>query len=160
MILAAAILIAATGTYWNRRAKEQAAMVRLDHQVQAFQASPGYHTYNILKRRLATDQLYLDQIKEAPSTLNLDLKELSILTPAPIQLTLLEYNPADTVNNMALTGIVRSNKIPPEVILAEYIETLNASPFFNNVTIARHVKRAVNNGFTIDFHLLLQGLVS
>jgi Tfp pilus assembly PilM family ATPase len=160
LVAATALLTAATVVYWGRRTDEQAAMERLDQQVAAFESSPGFHTYNILKRRLATDQSYLDQIKEAPSTLNLDLKELSNLTPSAIQLTVLAYNPADTMANMQITGVVRSDRVPPEVILAEYVETLNASPFFSDVAIARHVKRTVRRGFTIDFHLTLRGLVS
>jgi len=160
LIAAAALLIASTLVYWGRRADEQAAMLQLDQQIAAFEASPGYHTYNILKRRLASDQFYLDQIMEAPSTLNLDLKELSHLTPASIRLTVFAFNPTDTVNNMQITGVVHSDRIPPEVILAEYVETLNASPFFSRVSVSRHVKRTVNDGFTIDFHLMLQGIVS
>jgi hypothetical protein len=55
--------------------------------------------------------------------------------------------------------VVNARDVPPEVVLAEYVETLNHSPLFENVTVDRHYKNKTKNGFEMDFQLSLKGKV-
>ncbi len=134
-------------------------LVELNRLVAEFKNSEAFHTYNLVKRQIALDQSYLDQIKESPSYLALNLKELSQLTPKPIKLLYLDYEPKPAEKNMYLHGIVESDEIPPEIILAEFVETLSASPFYEDVSIVRHVKKLIDGHFQIDFQVQMRGVV-
>lgn len=135
------------------------SLTSLTKQVNSFKSSNAYHTYNVLKRQIAHNRAYIDKIKEFPSYLSLNLKELSLLTPKPVRLFRLAYQEENPEKNLSLQGIVTSKEIPPEIMLAEYIETLNASPFFENVKLTKHVKRMVADSFEIEFQIELRGIV-
>jgi len=83
---------------------------------------------------------------------------LSNITPETIRLSNFEFRHGDD-NSLLIQGVVSSSDIPPEVILAEYIEGLSASPFYENVVIARHVKKIVGRRFEIQFDLNLKGII-
>ncbi len=131
----------------------------LDNQVLEFTSSDAYHTYNVLKREIAFDTQFLSQIKESPSYFGLNLKELSNLTPAYIRLFHLDYQPELDQENFYMQGLVTSADIPPEVLLAEYVEDLGASSFYQNVSIVRYVKKAIPGGFQIEFQIKMRGIV-
>ncbi|MFQ5498371.1 MAG: pilus assembly protein PilM [Candidatus Zixiibacteriota bacterium] len=131
----------------------------LDREVIAFTNSEAYHTYNTLKRSIALDKAYLDRIRETPDYLSLNLKELTHLLVPEIRLYNLEYLPKEREDNLLLQGLVSSRDIPPEIILAELVENLSASPFFERVAINRHVKRDQTTGPVIDFTLRMQGII-
>lgn len=130
----------------------------INYQVELFKNSEGYHTYNVLKREIAFNQDYLEKIKESPSYYNLNLKELSNVTPKEVKLIHLSFDPSETDENLFIQGIVTSDNVPPEIILAEFIENLSSSPFYENVKLIRHIKKEVKGNFNIEFHLNLKGI--
>ncbi|MFQ6007761.1 MAG: pilus assembly protein PilM [Candidatus Zixiibacteriota bacterium] len=134
-------------------------LVDFNQQVESFKNSPAYHTYNQLMRQIASDRAYIDKVKELPSYLSLNLKELSLLTPPTIRLFHLAYQTGNTDRNFTIQGVATSKDIPPEIIVAEYVETLNSSPFFEKVTLSKHVKRKVRTGFEIEFQIEMWGIV-
>ncbi|MBN1213731.1 MAG: pilus assembly protein PilM [candidate division Zixibacteria bacterium] len=131
----------------------------LDQKIIAYKNSREYDTYNILKRRIAVDKSYLDKIREKSSYLGLHLKELSLLTPGSIRLYNFEYHADKSDQNINLSGVVNATDIPPEVVLAEYVEILNHSPLFDSVTVNRHYKNKTEAGFDLDFQLSLRGKI-
>ena len=161
--VAVAAMFLAMAVSWfamkNKAGIAELKLIELNRQVAEFRNSEAFHTYNLVKRQIALDQAYLDQIKESPSYLALNLKELSQLTPRPIKLLYLDYEPKPAEKNMYLHGLVESDDIPPELILAEYVETLSASPFYEDVSIMRHVKKYIDGRFQIDFQIQMRGVV-
>lgn len=162
-IAAAALLIVGLGSYWIQvsshiRAEEN-RLAELRRQAEQFQSSEMFATYSHLKRKLAANQAFLEKTKELPSYLGLNLKELSRLVPASVRLYDLEYHSGDLDRNYLISGLVSTGDTPPEVILAEFVENLSASPFYDNVTVERHVKRRQANGFVLDFNLAMKGII-
>jgi hypothetical protein len=131
----------------------------MSHQVEEFENSRAYHSYNMIKQKIALDQSYLDRTRSEISYLSLNLKELSRLAPEQVRLLSYEYLESDTDENMRLIGIVATRQSPPEIVLAEFVERLSASPFYDNVSVARHAKRNVKSGFEIKFHIKMKGQV-
>ena len=128
----------------------------LQQKIDAYKNSDEYVQYNILKRQIVRDQTYLAKIKEVPSYLGLNLKELSLLTPKSIRLYLYDYHADEEEQNLIMYGTVSSANIPPEVILAEYVETLNHSRLFSDVTVMKHYKSRVKQVFELDFQLRMR----
>jgi hypothetical protein len=133
--------------------------LELDRQVTEFKNSEAFHTYNIIKREIARDKAYLEQSRQTPSYLALNLKELSLLTPKEIKLLYLNYDPKQKDKNLYLHGLAISKDIPPEVIVAEFVECLSASAFYDNVKIIRHTKKVIEDRFEIDFQIQMRGVV-
>ncbi|MEE8576322.1 MAG: hypothetical protein V3T31_03625, partial [candidate division Zixibacteria bacterium] len=161
-VAVAAMFLAMAASWFamkNKAGITELKLIELNRQVAEFRNSEAFHTYNLVKRQIALDQAYLDQIKESPSYLALNLKELSQLTPKPIKLLYLDYEPKTAEKNMYLHGLVETDEIPPELILAEYVETLSASPFYEDVSILRHVKKKIDGRFQIDFQIQMRGVV-
>ena len=138
---------------------KQDSITSLNHQVNYFVQSEAYRTYNILKQQIAVDQAYLATAKENPNFLSLNLKELSHLTPANVRLLHFQFHPLEDGQNLLIQGLVYSDKIPPEVILAEFVENMTASSFYDQVKIDRYVKKDKHKGFEIDFTLKCRGLI-
>jgi hypothetical protein len=155
----AIVLIGSWGLLNKAVSIKQGELVSLNAQVTDFTNSEAFKSYNLLKRQIAIDKTYLESAIETPTFLSLNLKELSLLTPKEVRLVHLLFRPADPDANYVLEGKVYSEKIPPEIILAEFIENLAASPFYKNVEINRHVKRESKPGFEIDFSIKCRGLI-
>jgi hypothetical protein len=113
---------------------------RLQQEVDKFRASEMFATYNHLKRNIAVSQSFLTKAKESPSYLNLNLKELSRLTPAPVRLQILDYRAGSGERNLNLSGVIHTSDTPPELALAELVENLEGSPFYTDVRVDRNVK--------------------
>ena len=128
-------------------------------QIEVFKNSTAFHTYNLIKREIALDLNYMELAKMAPSFLHLNLKELSYLTPEKIKLFNLDFNTANEFENYYLQGVVRSSDIPPEVTLAEFVENLESSAYYDSVQIVRHVKKKVKHHFEIEFLIKMRGNV-
>ncbi len=157
------ILTLALGAGWVLM-KQNTAVARnnltsLNRQVESFKNSEAYHSYNVLKRQIADHRTYIERTRKQPSFLTLSLKELSLLTPATIRLFNLTHEPQKSGKNFTIQGAVTSKEIPPEVLLAEYIEDLNGSPFFENVALMKYVKRRVDDAFEIEFQIDMKGIV-
>ena len=133
-------------------------LLELQGQIGMFQTSEMFATYSKIKTRVAADRAYLESTREKPSLLGLNLKELSHLVPGPVRLYSLEYNES-TDRNMLLSGVISTKETPPEVILAEMVENLAASPFYENVQVDRHVKRLKDGRAHLDFSLSMRGLL-
>lgn len=154
IVVTAVMLLYWYTTYSDVGVLEQHVLAA-EAQVTEFKNSEAYHTYNNLKQQIKADQDYLQKIEQHPSHLGLLLKELSRITPNSIRLYHIDYNSEATEDNSNLHGLAVAGDIPPEVILAEYAETLQSSPFFDQVRIVRHVKRREDNKFEIDFSIAM-----
>ncbi len=134
-------------------------LLSLNAQVNDFMNSEAFKSYNLLKRQIAVDKTYLESALEFPTFLSLNLKELSWLTPKEVRLLNMQFRPKDSVANLVLEGNVFSEDIPPEIILAEFIENLAGSPFYSGVEIVRHVKKEFKQGFEINFAIKCRGVI-
>jgi hypothetical protein len=123
-----------------------------------FQTSEMFATYSRVKTRIAANQAYLENTRESPSLLALNLKELSHLVPGPVRLYSLAYSDA-VDRNILISGVISTRDAPPEVVLAELVENLTASPFYEDVQIEHHVKRHKDNQSQLDFSLSMKGLL-
>jgi Tfp pilus assembly PilM family ATPase len=159
LILLALVLIVGWVLMKQNTTIAQNNLISLNGQVESFMNSEAYHTYNVLKRQIANYRAFIERTRKLPSYFNLNLKELSLLTPSPIRLFNLTYEPEKSGENFTIQGIVTSKEIPPEVLLAEYVEDLNGSPFFENVTLMKYVKRHVADTFEIEFRIDMMGVV-
>ena len=131
----------------------------LDKQSKVFIESDAYHSYKMIKQEIAFDKMYIDLAQASPSYMHLNLKELSRITPDNIKLFHLDYNPSNKDDNYYIQGIVRSSNIPPEITLAEFIENLSSSHFYQDVKIVKHVKKRDKEAFEIEFLIKMQGIV-
>jgi Tfp pilus assembly PilM family ATPase len=134
-------------------------LAELERQSTEFQASEMFATYNNLKRRLAANQLFINKAQETPSYFGLNLKELSKLVPQGVRLYDLGFVADAPDRNYLLSGLITTQETPPEIVLAELVENLSASPFYDDVTIERHIKRHKPEGFVIDFNLSMTGVI-
>lgn len=139
-------------------ATSQKHLDQLEAQAAKFQASEMFATYNRLKRKLIANQAFIAKTREEPSYLGLNLKELSHQVPPAVHLYNLEFSARATDNNYQLSGLVSGNSAPPELILAEMVENLIASPFFEDVIVERHVKRRKSSGTLLDFTLSMRAI--
>jgi hypothetical protein len=153
------ILTGSWGLLNQAVAIKQGELVSLNSQANDFVNSEAFKSYNLLKSQIIIDKTYLNSAVELPTFLSLNLKELSLLTPQEVRLLHMEFRPNDLDANLVLEGNVFSNDIPPEVILAEFIENLAASPFYSDVTVSRHIKKEAKQGFEIAFSIKCRGLI-
>ncbi|MEW6049767.1 MAG: pilus assembly protein PilM [Candidatus Zixiibacteriota bacterium] len=156
--LAAAVVILTTllGIWLFDRhdlADQQTRLDALTVEMENFKASNLYDTYNMLKREIATSRTYLEKCKPTPGFFSALVRDLSQITPSPIRLSNLDYTGSIETMNVHLQGRVLSDAIPPEVLLAEYVETLNASPLLDSVVVQQYSKRPEKGSFALDFVL-------
>lgn len=128
-------------------------------QVESLKTTRLYDTYDLLKQDIAYDQIYLQMTSPASSYFGMEMKELSRLTPPSIRLMSCELSPDNPEKNYTIHGLAASSRIPPEVIVAEYIEALIGSPLFDQVRIASYSKSQGPLGFELLFTLTLKGVV-
>jgi Tfp pilus assembly PilM family ATPase len=132
---------------------------RVEQEVEQFRASEMFATYNLLKRSIASSESFIAKTKDAPSYFGLNLKELSRLTPASVRLQHLDFQPSSGDHNFVLAGVITTENSPPELVLAEFVENLEASPFYDNIRVDRNVKKRVPEGFQLEFNLSLDGVI-
>jgi len=161
-----AALVALTltgGGQWLASARELATqrehLAEMRQVLGELQNSDAYRTYQVLKNKISGDQSFITKINQQHPEVAVGLKEISRLTPSAIQLFNLEYQHGQGDANMLLSGLVRTNTTPPELVLAEFVENLTASSLFADVTVERHVKRRQPEGFLMEFHLNLRSRV-
>jgi Tfp pilus assembly PilM family ATPase/Tfp pilus assembly protein PilN len=131
-----------------------------ERRLARLKGSEVYRTYHALKRQITADQAYLDMARKEPTAFHLGLKDLSRIIPANVTLTSMQFLPGEPEQSLTMAGRVESSDVPPEVILAEFIADLNASPFFSDVTVMRHNKNRTDEGFRVDFSISMRGVVS
>ncbi len=137
----------------------QANLTELQQQEAKFRASEMFTTYNHLKRTIAANQSFVNRIKETPSYLGLNLKELTLLAPKAVRLQSLDYRDEGTDRNYYISGLVLTKDVPPELVLAEFVENLESSPFYEKVNIDRNVKKRGDAIFRLDFTLSMKGII-
>jgi len=137
----------------------QSQLQSANKQIELFQSSEVYNMYNVIKRQMAADSEFLNNLKAEPSILHLNLKELSRLAPAGIILDLYDLQASGVTNNLIISGKALSSDPPPEIVLAEFIARLESSPFFDKVTLSRHSKRPKGGVFAIDFQLEMEAVL-
>ena len=135
------------------------SLVLLERDIAAFKHSEAYQTYLTLKKRLSAEQGYLSRAKSAPSYLGFALKELSLLTPRDIRLNRLDFDPSRPDGTVRIYGSVVSADMPPEITLAEYVESLTASTFYDSVVISHHSKRTTDDGSELKFEIAMEGMM-
>ena len=91
--------------------------------------------------------------------MGLNLKELSRLTPPSVRLYSLDYRSQTEGRNYTLVGVITTGETPPELVLAEFIENLTASPFYEGVKVDHQVKRRSNGRFELEFSLSMEGII-
>ncbi len=121
---------------------------------QAYENSAAYHAYLSLMGELSRLQTRraLSQSRQ-PSHVHLLLKELSRTIPNDISLTNVEFSHENGAGMVRLEGTVSLSGFSPEIVLAQYMEALAKSPFFENVTVKRHLKKNDSGRFDLSFVL-------
>ncbi len=153
-----AILIAGYGMMSYGNSTLRGESTSLDNQVASIQRSPAYAQYMVLQRRIAADRSYISNTRQNSSYLHLDLKDLAAMTPEDVKLLRVDFDPAAKEGEFQIYGQVTSSDVPPEMILAEFVENLRASVLFDGVAIVKHVKSSVKETFRIDFEIRMRGL--
>jgi Tfp pilus assembly PilM family ATPase len=121
---------------------------------QTYENSPAYQAYLSLMSELSRRQTIRAHSQSRQSShFHLLMKELSRTIPRDISLTSVEYSDEKSQGVLRLEGIVSLSGFSPEIVLAQYIEALNKSPFFENVTVKRHLKKNDNGRFDLSFML-------
>ncbi len=153
------VLMGSWGLLNQAAAIKQGELVSLNSQVSNFVNSEAFKSYNLLKSQIAIDKTYLESAMELPTFLSLNLKELTLLTPKEVRLVNMQFRPNDLDANLVIEGNVYSKEMPPEIILAEFIENLAGSPFYSEVEVNRHIKKETSQGFEISFSIKCRGLI-
>ena len=124
--------------------------------VRSFENSPGYRGYVNLIGKLDRGQAYLNKVQSRyDSRFHVLMKELSLLVPDHVNLTAVDLEKEDSVYVMSIDGHVRLTGFSPEIVLAEYVEMLDSSPFFKNVTVSGHSKKRDQGRFDLTFQLIM-----
>lgn len=150
----ATLLFILFGTWMSLRqhvATEQFHLGLRQNQLERLRNSPSFVMYNRLKQQLTANRQLMEKLDRDPTFMNLNFKELSLITPPQIRLDLLDLQNAGDRLSLALNGEARSATTPPEVIVAEFVARLEGSPFYRNVALRKHSKRAVQGAFSIEF---------
>lgn len=122
--------------------------------------SPGYQHYLNMVGRLNRSKRYLS-ISRLPqrSGHHLVLKELSLLLPENVRLTAINLSTETGGKTLSLDGRVNISDFAPEIVLAHYVESLENSPLFDSVGVARHRKKTTDDGFDLDFQLRMKARI-
>jgi hypothetical protein len=128
-------------------------------QIEKIQKSETFNLYNQIKSRMAAEQALLQGLYQEPTILNLNLKELTLITPHEIKLMTLDMQNVDNKYQLLITGRAKSSQPPPEIILAEFIARLENSPFYKNIVLKKHIKQSEGNRFLIDFQLEMDAVI-
>jgi len=130
----------------------------VQRQINTLKGAEAYHAYNQMRSQIAATTSYIEKAAKEPTYLALNLKEMSHLIPPGLRLTQFDFEADKGIENLRVAGRVTSSSIPPEVVLAEFVERLNASAFYDQVRVERHVKRKINGRFQIEFQLAMRGI--
>ena len=126
----------------------------------AFEQSPSYQGYLNLMGKLNRSRIFMNQKRNQPeSHFHLHLKELTLLLPDHVNLTAVDLNLEEGRYVLRLDGHVRLRGFSPEIILADYVESLGSSPFFDNVTVFNYNKRQEKGRFDLTFQLKMDARV-
>lgn len=160
---AAMALLIVAGMHFQLHHREKNGLSHLKYKkvvVEAFEKSPGYLAYVNLMAKLERDRTGLNRARPyGQSHFNVLLKELTLLLPEHISLTSIDLDEREGKFLLQIDGHVRLADFSPEIVLAEYVETLGASPFFQNVAVLRHDKKRDGDHFDLIFQLKMDARV-
>ena len=159
MILVMAVLAVYWGTLKFSGNVDDIRLMSAEYQISMFRNSPTYSMYSTIKNQMAADRTVLDRLNQNPTILNLNLKELSRLVPDKIKLDVYDLVSEGDSCLVYVNGHAISSDPPPEIVLAEFIARMQNSPFFKNVELKRHSKKASGNDFVIDFQLEMGAVI-
>jgi len=129
-------------------------------EINEIESSVGYRTYLKLLGKLHKSKAYLAETQSARAThVNVLLKELSLTVPNHLNLTTINLDRGEKAYVLTLGGEIRLEGFSPEIILAQYVEKLEHSPFFTNVEVATHFKQGGNDEFELTFQLRMEARV-
>ena len=153
-------LITIAGMQWTAMSKTSVLQRELDAQKTAahtLEQSAAYQSYISLADKLKRDRIYISRMSGTAAThLHVLLKELSLILPDNVNLTAIKVEDAEGRYLMTVDGHVRLSDFSPEIVLAQYIEALEKSPFFDLVTVANHHKQRIQDDFDLTFELKLE----
>lgn len=118
--------------------------------------SAAYRTFLILSQSAESNQPQtVAQPAFAHSRYQALLKEISLITPENLTLSVLDIRLEEGRRVAQIDGYIRINDFSPEIVLARYVESLSSSPFFDSVTVISHQKQRDGLGTTLNFQLLM-----
>lgn len=116
--------------------------------------STGYQVYVALLEKLRQSEADSQRIDKRKEThYNILLKELSLTLPDHITMNSISLRQSDSSCVLDLDGKVTLQDFSPEIVLAEYVETLERSPFLKNVEVLSHNKQRQGDNFALMFKL-------
>lgn len=151
-----------SGFWWSLKYSNNINEGRLhatEEQINHIKNSSTFILYTQIKNQLAAEKAIIEKLYQEPTFLNLNLKELTRITPTRIKLNLYDIQNLGARNVIILSGEAVSNQPPPEIILAEFIAGMNNSPFFDRVALKKHSKRYEDDHFKIDFTIEMDGTI-
>ncbi|MEE8577219.1 MAG: pilus assembly protein PilM [candidate division Zixibacteria bacterium] len=157
VVLAASMGLHSIGQYRELTARED-KLSQLSSDIEQFERSDLFGQYKNIKAHNQISTAFLKRTQGMPSMVGLCIKELTRLTPSTIRFRRLDYGRQDSTLTYQVSGTIAVDNMPPELVLAEYVEDLIASPMYHYVKVDRYAKRAVNRRFELDFTLSLQGI--
>lgn len=130
------------------------------HEISRIQKSDGYRTYLALIGELSRTRDYMQQAKsKKDSHYHVMLKELSLILPEHLTLTSINLIEQQGQYILTLDGRVKLKRFSPEIILAQYVEALEGSYFFQNVEVTAHSKRQEKGELDLSFQLRMDAQV-
>jgi Tfp pilus assembly PilM family ATPase len=156
LILASILLTIFWVSFRHQVNSKESRLAQIDYDIEQYRHSPAYITYEKLRHQLMADKSLLEKLTHKPTFLNLNLKELSLLTPEKISIDAYDLSSDGNKFTLNLGGRALSAQQPPEVTLAEYIARLEGSPFFDKVALKKYGKRIDGGIFVIDFQIEME----
>lgn len=157
MVLLVSVLGVTSYTQYHALGDLEMKVNQAQTEVSAFERSELFTNYRIAKQLIAANRTYLSKMHKEPSHLGLNFKELSRVTPRGALLRQLDFSPSRNGRDLVLMGVIESKEMPPELILAEYVERLNNSAWYSDVTVDRHVKRTTEKSSELEFTVSMRG---
>jgi len=159
LIVFAAVLIGHWASLKYENNIEEFKLRKAHNQIEQFKNSKSFRLYNHIKQQIALDKAFLDKLKNNPTFLNLNLKELSRITPEQIKLDMYDLKSTSGKPELSMCGRAISSDPPPEIILAEFVARLENSPFFEKIIINRYSKHYKDNQFILDFQIEMDAVI-
>ncbi len=159
MIAAAVVMIGYWASLKYKNDIESYQLQMTQNQIEQFKSSGSFRLYNQIRQQIALDQAFVDKMKNSPTFLHLNLKELSRITPEQIKLDIYNLKSSSNKPELFLSGRTISNDPPPEIILAEFVAQLENSPFFDKIEIKQYSKQHQNGSFVLDFQIEMEAII-
>ncbi|MCK5126524.1 MAG: hypothetical protein KAR42_09730 [candidate division Zixibacteria bacterium] len=150
------ILLVASLHLVNLRTEEY-LLSKLDAKktdVLAYEQSEAYQGYLNLAGKLRRGKSYLRLTEtKQDSHFNIILKTLSRDLPKELNLTDIYFKNQEEGLRLRLVGHVKIGDFSPEIILAQYVESLRKLPFLRNIEVTNHHKQRKNDKFDLQFQI-------